>query len=101
MAESQTKRDTPSRENQLWGKGTGKLGDRSGRRIKLCGAVGPARREQGDEAILLDLVFDKIHTKALVDTGASDCFMSVEFRANLPQITAYMINGMLRRVRLA
>ena len=46
--------------------------------------VRPARREQGDEAILLDLTFDKIHTKALVDTGASDCFMAVEFRAKLP-----------------
>ena len=29
-------------------------------------------------------MFDKIHTKALVDTGASDCFMSVDFRASLP-----------------
>ena len=46
--------------------------------------IGPARREQGNEAVLLDLIFDKIHTKALVDTGASDCFMAVEFRAKLP-----------------
>ena len=46
--------------------------------------IGPARRGQGDEAVLLDLIFDKIHTKALVDTGASDCFMAVEFRARLP-----------------
>ena len=58
VAKSQTKRDTSSRENLLWEKGTGKLGDWSGRRIELCGATGPARREQGDEAILLDLVFD-------------------------------------------
>ena len=37
-----------------------------------------------DEAVLLDLIFDKMHTRALVDTGASDCFMAVEFRAKLP-----------------
>ena len=46
--------------------------------------TGPARREQGDEAILLSLTFDKIHAKALVDTGASDCFMAAAFRAELP-----------------
>ena len=48
--------------------------------------IGPAQREQGDEAVLLDLVlnFDKIHNKALVDTGANDCIMAVEFRAKLP-----------------
>ena len=33
---------------------------------------------------MLDLIFDKIQTKALVDTGASDCFMAIEFRAKLP-----------------
>ena len=52
--------------------------------IKLCRVVGPARCEQGDEAVLIDLVFDQIHTKALVDTGASSCFMAIEFRAKLP-----------------
>ena len=46
--------------------------------------IGPARCEQGDEAVLLDLIFIKIHTKALVETEASDCFMAFEFRAKLP-----------------
>ena len=46
--------------------------------------TGPARREQGDEAILLNLTFDKINAKALVDTGASDCFMAAAFRTELP-----------------
>ena len=54
--------------------------NRSERQIELCRVVGPARHEQGDEADLLDLLFGKIHTKALVDTGANDCCMSVEFR---------------------
>ena len=58
--------------------------ERFERKINLCRVVGPARLEQGDEAILLDLIFDKIHTKALIDTGDSDCFMAVEFRAKLP-----------------
>ena len=88
-----------SRENLLWEKGTGKLVNRSEHRIELCGAVGPARREQGDEAVLLDLIFGKIHMKALVDNGGSDCFivvacdcfMSVEFRAS----------GKLKGVKLA
>ena len=84
MAESQIKRDSSSRENLLWEKGTGKLVNRSERKIELCGAVGFARREQGDEVVLLDFIFGQIHTKALVDTEASGCFMSVEFRASLP-----------------
>ena len=46
--------------------------------------TGLPRREQGDEAILLNLMFDKIHTKALVDTGASDCFMAAAFRTEFP-----------------
>ena len=48
--------------------------------------TGPARQDQGDEDILLNLTFDKIHTKALVDTGASDCFMAAAFRTELPDL---------------
>ena len=44
----------------------------------------PARREQGDEAILLNLTFNKINAKALVDVGASDCFTAAIFRTELP-----------------
>ena len=44
----------------------------------------PARREQGDEAILLKITFDKMNAKALVDTRASDCFMAAAFRTELP-----------------
>ena len=46
---------------------------------------GPARREKGDEALFIELLFEKTIVRALVDTGASDCFMSAELRAELPE----------------
>ena len=47
---------------------------------------GPARREAGDEALFLKLRFnDEKEAKALVDTGASDCFMSKFCKDQLPK----------------
>ena len=45
---------------------------------------GPARRETGDDAVFLELEIPGSKVKALVDTGASDCFMSKEMRGRLP-----------------
>ena len=47
---------------------------------------GPARREAGDEALFLTLRFnDEKEAKALVDTGASDCFMSKFCKDQIPK----------------
>ena len=48
---------------------------------------GPARRETGDGAVFLELEIQGSKIKALVDTGASDCFMSKKMRGKLPQET--------------
>ena len=45
---------------------------------------GPARRETGDDAVFLELEIPGSKVKALVDTGASDCFMSKDMRGRLP-----------------
>ena len=45
---------------------------------------GPARRETGDDAVFLELEMQGSKVKALVDTGASDCFMSKEMMGKLP-----------------
>ena len=45
---------------------------------------GPAHRENGDDAIFLELELPGFTIKALVDTGASDCFMSRQERGGLP-----------------
>ena len=42
---------------------------------------GPARRENGDDAIFLEIELSENTIRALVDTGASDCFIS---KATLP-----------------
>ena len=80
----QVESDSSPRKGLLWEKGAGKLTNKSEYKIELCRMIRPVRCEQGDEAVLLDLMSNKMHTKALVDTGASDCFMGVEFRAPLP-----------------
>ena len=47
---------------------------------------GPARREIGDEALFLTLRFNnEKEVKALVDTGASDCFMSKRCKEQIPK----------------
>ena len=47
---------------------------------------GPARREAGDKALFLTLRFnDEKEAKALVDTGASDCFMSKFCKDQIPK----------------
>ena len=47
---------------------------------------GPARREAGDEALFLTLRFnDEKEAKALVDTGASDFFMSKFCKDQIPK----------------
>ena len=47
---------------------------------------GPARREIGDGALFITLRFnDEKEVKALVDTGASDCFMSTLCRNQIPK----------------
>ena len=45
---------------------------------------GPPRRETGDDAIFLELELPRTKIKTLVDTGASDCFMSKMTRGKLP-----------------
>ena len=47
---------------------------------------GPARREIGDEALFLILRFNNENeVRALVDTGASDCFMSSLCKEQIPK----------------
>ena len=41
---------------------------------------GPARRKTGDNAVFLELEIPGSKVKALVDAGASDCFMSKDMR---------------------
>ena len=45
---------------------------------------GPARRENGDDAIFLEIELSENTIRALVDTGASDCFISKAMREQLP-----------------
>ena len=45
---------------------------------------GPARRENGDDAIFLEIDLSENTIRALVDTGASDCFISKATRNQLP-----------------
>ena len=54
------------------------------REINLHLVDGPARREIGDDAIFLELELPGSTIKALVDAGASDCFMSRTAREQLP-----------------
>ena len=44
---------------------------------------GPARRENGDDAIFLEIDLSENTIRALVDTGASDCFISKATRNQL------------------
>ena len=57
------------------------------REITLYSVDRPARRETGDDAVFLELEIQESKVKALVDTGASDCFMSKEMREKLPSET--------------
>ena len=57
------------------------------REMTLYSVDGPARRETGDDAVFLELEIRGSKVKALVDTGASDCFMSKEIREKLPSET--------------
>ena len=45
---------------------------------------GPARRENGDDAIFLEIELSENTIRALVETGASDCFISKATREQLP-----------------
>ena len=45
---------------------------------------GPAQREMGDDAVFLELEIRGSKVKALVDTRASDWFMSKDMRGRLP-----------------
>ena len=45
---------------------------------------GPARRETGDSALFMKIIVGDKAIRAYVDTGASDCFMSQEFRDKIP-----------------
>ena len=54
------------------------------RELTLYLVDGPARREVGDDVIFLELELPGSSMKALVDAGASDCFMSKAAREELP-----------------
>ena len=45
---------------------------------------GPARRETGDSALFMKIIVGDKAIRAYVDTCASDCFMSQEFRDKIP-----------------
>ena len=63
------------------------------REMTLYSVDGPARREVGDDAILLELELPGANIKALVDTEASDCFMSKMARGELPPEQVVVAGG--------